>query len=44
MAKKKIAALGGDGVGPEVMKVTCGILEKAGLTWTSPNRSAARKR
>jgi 3-isopropylmalate dehydrogenase len=30
MAKKKIVALGGDGVGPEVMEVTCHILEKAG--------------
>ncbi len=31
MAKKKIVALGGDGVGVEVMEVTCGILEKAGF-------------
>ena len=30
MAKKKIIALGGDGVGVEVMEVTCHILEKAG--------------
>ena len=30
MPKKKIVALGGDGVGPEVMEVTCHILEKAG--------------
>jgi isocitrate/isopropylmalate dehydrogenase len=29
MAKKKIVALGGDGVGPEVMEVTCRILEEA---------------
>lgn len=27
--KKKIVALGGDGVGPEIMQVTCEILEKA---------------
>jgi len=32
MAKKKIVALGGDGVGPEVMEVTCHILEKAGYS------------
>jgi 3-isopropylmalate dehydrogenase len=31
MARKKIVALGGDGVGPEVMEVTCQILEKAGF-------------
>ncbi len=31
MAKKKIVALGGDGVGPEVMDVTCRILEQAGF-------------
>ena len=30
MPKKKIVALGGDGVGPEVMEVTGRILEKAG--------------
>lgn len=30
MPKRKIVALGGDGVGPEVMEVTCHILEKAG--------------
>jgi 3-isopropylmalate dehydrogenase len=30
MPRKKIVALGGDGVGPEVMEVTCHILEKAG--------------
>jgi 3-isopropylmalate dehydrogenase len=30
MAKKKIVALGGDGVGVEVMEGTCHILEKAG--------------
>ena len=29
--KKKIVALGGDGVGPEVMEVTCDILQKMGL-------------
>jgi len=29
MPKKKIVALGGDGVGPEVMEVTCSILEQA---------------
>jgi len=28
---KKIVALGGDGVGPEIMAVTCEILEKAGF-------------
>jgi 3-isopropylmalate dehydrogenase len=28
---KKIAALGGDGVGPEVMEATCLVLEKAGF-------------
>ena len=31
MSRKKIVALGGDGVGPEVMEVTCRILEKAGF-------------
>jgi 3-isopropylmalate dehydrogenase len=31
MAKKKIVALGGDGVGPEVMDVTCRVLEEAGF-------------
>jgi 3-isopropylmalate dehydrogenase len=31
MARKKIVALGGEGVGPEVMDVTCEILEKMGL-------------
>src|SRR5512142_290507 len=31
MAKKKIVALGGDGVGPEVMDVTCRVLEQAGF-------------
>jgi len=31
MAKKKVIALGGDGVGPEVMDVTCWILEHAGF-------------
>ena len=31
MVKKKIVALGGDGVGPEVMEVTCQILEKTGF-------------
>ena len=31
MPRKKIVALGGDGVGPEVMEVTCHILEKAGF-------------
>ena len=30
MPRKKIIALGGDGVGPEVMEVACYILEKAG--------------
>jgi len=29
MPKKKIVALGGDGVGPEVMEVTCNLLEQA---------------
>ena len=29
MARKKIVALGEDGVGPEVMEVTCRILEEA---------------
>jgi isocitrate/isopropylmalate dehydrogenase len=32
MVRKKIVALGGDGVGPEVMEVTCHILEKAGYS------------
>jgi len=31
MTRKKVVALGGDGVGPEVMEVTCHILEKAGF-------------
>ena len=31
MSRKKIVALGGDGVGPEVMQVTCHILETAGF-------------
>ena len=31
MSRKKIVALGGDGVGPEVMAVTCHILETAGF-------------
>ena len=31
MAKKKIVALGGDGVGPEVVSATCYILENAGF-------------
>ncbi len=31
MPKKKIVALGGDGVGPEVMEVACNILEQAGF-------------
>jgi len=31
MSRKKIVALGGDGVGPEVMEVTCHILESAGF-------------
>lgn len=31
MLKKKIVALGGDGVGPEVMNATCKILEDAGF-------------
>jgi 3-isopropylmalate dehydrogenase len=31
MPKKKITALGGDGVGPEVMDAACRILEKAGF-------------
>jgi 3-isopropylmalate dehydrogenase len=31
MSRKKIVALGGDGVGPEVMEVTCHILETAGF-------------
>ena len=30
MTKKRIVAIGGDGVGPEVMDATCHILEKAG--------------
>jgi isocitrate/isopropylmalate dehydrogenase len=31
MPKKKVVALGGDGVGPEVMEVTCSILAQAGF-------------
>ena len=31
MTRKKIVTLGGDGVGPEVMDVTCHILETAGF-------------
>ena len=31
MSKKKISALGGDGVGPEVMEATCQVLEKCGF-------------
>lgn len=31
MKKKTIAALGGDGIGPEVVGATCAILEKAGF-------------
>lgn len=31
MGIRKIVALGGDGVGPEVMEVTCWIIEKAGF-------------
>jgi 3-isopropylmalate dehydrogenase len=31
MSRKRIVALGGDGVGPEVMEVTCRILEEAGF-------------
>ena len=31
MAKKQVVALGGDGVGPEVVHATCHILEKAGF-------------
>lgn len=31
MAKKKVVALGGDGVGPEVVDATCDILENAGF-------------
>jgi isocitrate/isopropylmalate dehydrogenase len=29
--KKRVAALGGDGIGPEVVDATCNILEKAGF-------------
>jgi isocitrate/isopropylmalate dehydrogenase len=31
VSQKKIVALGGDGVGPEIMEVTCEIMEKAGF-------------
>lgn len=31
MQKRKIVALGGDGVGPEVVSATCGILKQAGF-------------
>jgi isocitrate/isopropylmalate dehydrogenase len=31
MAKKKIVALGGDGIGPEVVDATCYVLEHAGF-------------
>ena len=31
MAKKKIVALGGDGVGPEIVDATCYVLEHAGF-------------
>ncbi len=31
MAKKRIVALGGDGIGPEVVDATCYVLEKAGF-------------
>jgi len=31
MAKKKIVALGGDGIGPEVVDATCHVLEHAGF-------------
>jgi len=31
MSRKKIVAMGGDGVGPEVMGVTCRIVEEAGF-------------
>ena len=31
MPRKKIVALGGDGVGPEVTEVTCAILKQGGF-------------
>ncbi len=31
MGKKKIAALGGDGIGPEIVNATCHVLEGAGF-------------
>jgi isocitrate/isopropylmalate dehydrogenase len=31
MSKKKIVALGGDGVGPEVVEATCQVLERTGF-------------
>jgi isocitrate/isopropylmalate dehydrogenase len=44
MQKKRIAALGGDGIGPEVVGATCHILEQAGFDIDiarSPNGESA---
>jgi isocitrate/isopropylmalate dehydrogenase len=46
MNKKKIAVLGGDGIGPEVVGATCNILKKAGFNLDLkilPNGEAALK-
>ncbi|MBN2239471.1 MAG: isocitrate/isopropylmalate dehydrogenase family protein [Dehalococcoidales bacterium] len=46
MVKKRVAALGGDGIGPEVVRATCEILEKANFDveiTSAPNGEAALK-